>query len=125
MKRIKIFPKKKTIEREVEKEREKEPLVCYECKKFGHLRVDCPYLKKRREKALMATQSDSEESFENEQSEAANLCLMVCEKEVQSKSFSNMYFNELYKIFHDLFKDYKKINKKKKELKIENQSLIK
>ena len=47
MKRKKIFPKKKIIEREVEKEKEKEPLVCYEYKKFGHLRVDCPYLKKR------------------------------------------------------------------------------
>ena len=67
MKRKNIFPKKKTIEREIEKEKEKEPIVCYKCKKIGHLRVDCPYLKKRRKKALTATWSDSEESSEDEQ----------------------------------------------------------
>ena len=36
-----------------------------------------------------------------------------------------MSFDELYEIFYDLFADYKKINKKRKELKIKNQSLTK
>ena len=73
----------------------------------------------------MATWSDSEESSEDEQNEAVNLCLMAHEEEVQSELLSSMSSDELYEIFHDLFTDYKKINKKRKELKIENQRLTK
>ncbi|KAE8678027.1 hypothetical protein F3Y22_tig00111458pilonHSYRG00129 [Hibiscus syriacus] len=61
--------------------KEKDPIICYECKKPGHVKYDCPQLKKKgqsknKHKAHVATWSDEESSDEEEQ-EVANLCLMA------------------------------------------------
>ncbi|KAE8677928.1 hypothetical protein F3Y22_tig00111473pilonHSYRG00032 [Hibiscus syriacus] len=61
--------------------KENDPIICYECKKPGHVKYDCPQLKKKgqsknKHKAHVATWSDEESSDEEEQ-EVANLCLMA------------------------------------------------
>ncbi|GMI84085.1 hypothetical protein HRI_002077800 [Hibiscus trionum] len=67
------------------KEEEKDQLTCYECKKPGHIRSECPQLKKKsfgkknKLKAQIATWSDDESSEEEE--EVANLCLMAIDDE--------------------------------------------
>ncbi|KAL4387201.1 hypothetical protein GQ457_09G021480 [Hibiscus cannabinus] len=71
---------------EQEPGRRKDQLICYECKKSGHLRTECPQLKKRsfgkkkKLKAHVATWSDEESSDEDEE-EVANLCLMALDDE--------------------------------------------
>ncbi|KAL4284161.1 hypothetical protein GQ457_16G016240 [Hibiscus cannabinus] len=60
------------------REEEKDQLICYECKKPGHIRTECPQLKKKsfgkkkKLKAHVATWSDEESSDEDEE-EVANL----------------------------------------------------
>ncbi|KAG6660489.1 hypothetical protein CIPAW_03G110400 [Carya illinoinensis] len=56
-------------------------LICYKCNKPGHIKPDCPLLKKDRnkgKKAMKATWDDDSSSSDSEASneESANLCLM-------------------------------------------------
>ncbi|KAH9686777.1 Integrase catalytic domain-containing protein [Citrus sinensis] len=56
----------------------KEVIKCYECKKLGHIRSECPLLNKLKKKAMVATWDDSEEetSDDEEHQEMTNLALM-------------------------------------------------
>ncbi|KAH9735120.1 hypothetical protein KPL71_017636 [Citrus sinensis] len=65
------------------KKEKKEPITCYECKKPGHIRPECPLLNKLKKKAMVATWDDSDEetSDEDEQQEMTNLALMAVGKE--------------------------------------------
>ncbi|RVW58347.1 Copia protein [Vitis vinifera] len=61
---------------------EKRDLICFKCKKPGHIKYDCPLYKseakRRMKKAMMATWSESEESSEEEnEKEVANMCFMA------------------------------------------------
>ena len=65
-----------------EKWEEKRDLVCFKCKKLGHIEYDCPLYKseakKRMKKAMMGTWSESEESSgEEKEKEVANMCFMA------------------------------------------------
>ena len=71
-------------------------VTCYECKKPGHIRSECPKLKfknkgaKERRKAFKATWDDSSKlETEEEQEEVANLCFMALEDENKVPSISN------------------------------------
>ena len=59
--------KKKKNKEEFSK-REKDLIVCYECKKLGNVKLECPLLKKQskrpNKKTMVATQSDSDASDE-------------------------------------------------------------
>ncbi|KAH9781640.1 hypothetical protein KPL71_008548 [Citrus sinensis] len=57
----------------------KEVITCYECKKPGHIRSECPLINKLKKKAMVATWDDSDEdsSDEEESQEVSNLALMA------------------------------------------------
>ncbi|KAH9802197.1 hypothetical protein KPL71_001280 [Citrus sinensis] len=65
------------------KKEKNEPITCYECKKPGHIRPECPLLNKLKKKAMVATWDDSDEdtSDDNEQHEMTNLALMAVGEE--------------------------------------------
>ncbi|KAH9696622.1 hypothetical protein KPL71_023234 [Citrus sinensis] len=57
----------------------KEAITCYECKKPGHIRSECPLINKLKKKAMVATWDDSEEESNDEEGsqEVSNLALMA------------------------------------------------
>ncbi|KAH9780749.1 Integrase catalytic domain-containing protein [Citrus sinensis] len=65
------------------KKEKKESITCYECKKSGHIRPECPFLNKLKKKAMVATWDDSDEetSDEDDQQEMTNLTLMAVGEE--------------------------------------------
>ena len=114
------------------KEKDKEqPLICYECKKLGHFKSECPQLKKDprkyKKKAMIATWSGSDESSfeEKDSNEQANFCLMAHENEINTETPNDFTFEELYEAFYNLIDELKKLGVKNKELKSKNQSLLK
>ena len=75
-------PQRRDMMRGESRKKEKDPIVCYECKKPGHIKFECPLFKKEHsrkpnKKAMVAIQSDSDASDdESYGDEVANLCLM-------------------------------------------------
>ncbi|KAH9734859.1 Integrase catalytic domain-containing protein [Citrus sinensis] len=51
----------------------KEVIICYECKKPGHIRSECPLLNKLKKKAMVATWDDSDEDSSDEKELYASL----------------------------------------------------
>ena len=55
-------------------------MICYKCKKSGHVKYDCLLYKAKREKRrdMMTTWSQSEDSSDDENdSEVDNMCFMA------------------------------------------------
>ncbi|KAH9753733.1 hypothetical protein KPL71_015184 [Citrus sinensis] len=66
--------------RDLKNRKEKKELIkCYECKKLGHIKMECPLLNKLKKKAMVATWDDSDEetSDDEEHQEMKNLALMA------------------------------------------------
>ncbi|KAH9698504.1 Integrase catalytic domain-containing protein [Citrus sinensis] len=110
----------------------KEAITCYECKKPGHIRSECPLINKLKKKAMVATWDDSEEESNDEEGsqEVSNLALMAIGGDDDLNEVSDPTYDELYGAFQDLHNELMKIGKKnvclKKEmakLKNENESL--
>ena len=66
-------------------------MICYECNKLGHIKFECPKLKKsfkkdrkykkKKRQALKTTLDDSSESSDDDtDEEIANLCFMALEE---------------------------------------------
>ena len=113
---------KKNLKEEPQK---KEPIICYECKKPGHIKAECPKLrkfskdKKKGKKAMIAAwgESDSESSSDEESdSEVANFCLMAKEDEEILNEVSPTY-DELQEALEDLYIELRKIGAKNTCLK--------
>ncbi|KAK9018959.1 hypothetical protein V6N11_034002 [Hibiscus sabdariffa] len=92
------------------KEEEKYQLICYECKRPVHIRSECPQLKKksfgkkRKLKAQIATWID-EESFDEEEQEVTNLCIMALEEDpkvTSNLSHSDLTYDELLEEYEEL-----------------------
>ena len=82
-------------------------IICYKCKNPGHIKVECPLLKKKEKKEkwkrpmVAMTWSDNEESDsedEAEPKEVANLCLMRIKMRYQILTYLKL-FSMNYKIF--------------------------
>ncbi|KAL6313657.1 hypothetical protein AAG906_010075 [Vitis piasezkii] len=106
--------------------RKKRDLVYFKCKKPGHIKYDCPLYKseakRRMKKAMMATWSESEESFEEEkEKEVANKCFMAIDEfdEVNS-NFSD---EDMHDVFEELYEDFEKLSLKNISLKKKIQQL--
>ncbi|XP_038974886.1 uncharacterized protein LOC120106086 [Phoenix dactylifera] len=130
MRRRKMNFKRNPITRseaEKDKEKGKDSLVCYECKRPGHFRLDCPLLKKsqkKTKKAFVAMWGDSDESSsEEEPQEVANICLVPQDNEISPNASPSFTFDELYEAFNELVRDYKKLGMKNKDLRTENKIL--
>ncbi|KAH9734285.1 hypothetical protein KPL71_017316 [Citrus sinensis] len=82
------------------------PITCYECKKPGHIRPECPLLNKLKKKAMVATWDDSDEetSDDDEQQEMTNLALMAFGEE-SCDELDEVSVLPTYDELHDAFKD--------------------
>ncbi|GAV57865.1 zf-CCHC domain-containing protein [Cephalotus follicularis] len=114
----------------VESSKKEEP-TCYECKKPGHLKNECPNLKKKekfikerskKKKAMVATWDDSDSSSSEEESdeEVINFALMAMEEDTsedEEENEVNFTFDELQNAYEKLFVEYENICLKNKSLK--------
>ncbi|GAV86520.1 zf-CCHC domain-containing protein [Cephalotus follicularis] len=120
-----------------------DPPTCFECNKQGHIKVDCPQLKKKKlfkKKALKAWHLSDDESSDDEVTEqVANLCFMASsDTEESDNEVDDSYtFGELQFAFEELLVAFKKkcsqysslkknmasIEKEKDLLVIENEHL--
>ncbi|CAL9078853.1 unnamed protein product [Musa textilis] len=103
-------------------ELKKDQIICYECKKLGHFKSECPIVKKKqpkKKKVLKTTWDDLCASKDKEQinKEVANYMLMALDDKVSSSFEANLSFDELLNTFYDLFDEYKLVSKKYKLLK--------
>ncbi|KAL2542607.1 CCHC-type domain-containing protein [Abeliophyllum distichum] len=80
-------------------EEKNKKIVCYDCDKSGHKKIECPNRKKfTKKKALQTTWDDSDEDDIEEdevQEEITNMCFMAIEDELSTNnndSFILIYF---------------------------------
>ncbi|GAV57172.1 zf-CCHC domain-containing protein/UBN2 domain-containing protein [Cephalotus follicularis] len=122
---------KKTFKKKFSKNEEsskKEESTCYECKKQGHLKNECPNLKKKeqlkkskeqskKKKSFVATWDDSDSLSSKEESdeEVVNLALMSMDEEEEDEV--NFSFDEFQDAYENLFHEYKNVCIKNKSLK--------
>ncbi|KAK9180632.1 hypothetical protein WN944_023765 [Citrus x changshan-huyou] len=106
----------------------KEVITCYECKKPGNIRSECPLINKLKKKAMVATWDDSDEnsSDEEESQEVSNLALMAIGDDDDLNEVSDPSYDELYDAFKELHDELMKIGKKnaclkKKMLELTNE----
>ncbi|GAV91232.1 zf-CCHC domain-containing protein [Cephalotus follicularis] len=120
-----------------------DPPTCFECNKSGHIKVDCPQLKKKKlfkKKALKAWHLSDDESSDDEVTEqVANICFMALSDDEDSENeVGDSYtFGELQFAFDELLVEFKKkcsqcsllkknmtsIEKEKELLVVENEHL--
>ncbi|GAV90455.1 LOW QUALITY PROTEIN: zf-CCHC domain-containing protein/UBN2 domain-containing protein, partial [Cephalotus follicularis] len=117
---------KKNFPQDEESSKREEP-TCYECNKPGHLKNECPNLKKKepfkkknefkKKKAMVATWSDSDPSTSEEESdeEIAHIAYMAIEDEEESEV--NFTFDELQNAYEKLYIEYENVCLKNKSLK--------
>ena len=94
-------------------------MICYKCKKSGHVKYDCLLYKAKREKkrAMVATWSQSEDSSDDEdKNEVDNMCFMAFEDKDEVNS--NLDENEDFIFeYDDLLKAIYKLDEKNTSLK--------
>ncbi|GAV85534.1 zf-CCHC domain-containing protein [Cephalotus follicularis] len=118
---------KKNFPQDEESSKREEP-TCYECKKPGHFKNECPNLKKKeqfkkkneyfkKKKAMVATWSDSDPSSSEEESdeEVAHIAYMAIEDEEEDEA--NFSFDELQNAYKKLYVEYENVCLKNKTLK--------
>ncbi|MQM04281.1 hypothetical protein Taro_037079 [Colocasia esculenta] len=113
----------------------KSDVVCYECKKQGHMRGECPELKKKlkkdkftfkKAKAMLASWSDEDEDSQGTSEDEEIQCLMAKSDdstEVNS-SFENFYIDEWEEAYTVLFEKFCEFKSENKALKKKMNFLV-
>ncbi|KAH9770162.1 hypothetical protein KPL71_012287 [Citrus sinensis] len=102
--------------RDLKNRKEKNEVIkCYECKKPGYIRTECPLLNKLKKKAMVATWDDSNEetSDDKEHQEMTNLALMAIgdESDDELDEVNDLStYDELYGAFKELHDNWIKID---------------
>ncbi|GAV75366.1 zf-CCHC domain-containing protein/UBN2 domain-containing protein [Cephalotus follicularis] len=130
---------KKKVSQDEESSKKEEP-TCYECKKPGHFKNECPNLKKKerfnkekfkKKKAMVATWSNSDPSSSEEEEsdeEVVNLALMALEEDTsedENENEVNFTFDELQNAYEKLYVEYENVCLKNKTLKKNAMSMCK
>ena len=107
-------------------------ITCFGCKQPGHIRTECPFnkevkkeKKKKKKKAMVATWSDNDISFPDEESKInikANLCLQAKEDEVCDDDLDD--YDDIQHEQDCLFNDFEKLMEKCKAYRKTITSLI-
>ncbi|KAF7842274.1 zf-CCHC domain-containing protein [Senna tora] len=129
------FYKKKCKNNQWKKGGNSSKVTCYECNKPGHIKAECPKLKRGKRKGLLSTWSDDEfpeddeEAKDSPRKETANLCLMAKESdedEHQTEATeTNLHFDELLETYNNLLEDSTKVLEKYGELKVSHSKVLK
>jgi hypothetical protein len=111
--------KKKYTKRKETLSEEEDEVICYKCKKLGHIQPQCPLYKNskhKKKKAMVATWSDKDSSPSNSNDEKVNahfafMAFGDSEDEVTSDSSSTqeLPYNELQNAFDELVEGYNKL----------------
>ena len=132
MKKKKEFGKRAFKKDSFKNDNKKDPIICFECKKPGHIKAECPQIKetnkKMKKRAMLAAWGNSsDEDSSDEEGEQANLCLMARE-DVKVNNFDDLdeplTYEELESMFDEMCAKYKELGSKNNILKKENASLI-
>ncbi|GAV74239.1 zf-CCHC domain-containing protein/UBN2 domain-containing protein, partial [Cephalotus follicularis] len=100
-----------------------DPPTCFECNKLGHIKTDCPQIRKKKfskKKALKAWHlSDDDSSDEEVTEQVANLCFMASsDNEDSDNEVDDSYtFGELQFAFDELLIEFKKKSSQYSSLK--------
>ena len=123
------FKKESSSHGDKERWEEKRDLVCFKCKKLGHIKYDCPLYKSkakmRKRKAMMATwsESENESSKEENEKEVTNMCLMAIDELDEVNSIISD--EDIHDAFQELYEDFEKLGWKNIFLKKKVQQLEK
>ncbi|RDX78792.1 hypothetical protein CR513_40878, partial [Mucuna pruriens] len=113
--------------------KDKTQVVCYECKKLGHFKFECPNLENEKEKSLfkkkkglMTTWVNLDLPSSKEEDEEANICRMayLLQKKKMAKIDLKKKFSMLSKDFDALQKENRKENESLKEEKTKDLSTV-
>ena len=107
--------------------------MCYECRKPGHIKIDCPMIKKRNSKnkkkeVIAAWDDENSSSDEETQEEVAHLCLTATatlEEENNEVNDSELFLqinSRLETAFSNLVEYTNKLKNKYRKLKAKNKS---
>lgn len=97
---------------------DKEEIICYECKKPGHMKGECPELKKKKlkkpfqkKKAMVATWSDEEEeedSNHEQEDDIANICFMANDN-TKVNTRTHLSFDQLPESYAKILEENRKL----------------
>ncbi|XP_057999305.1 uncharacterized protein LOC131178360 [Hevea brasiliensis] len=122
----KKFIPKRNFKKDKGESSKRDPPICFECNKLGHIRMDCPKLKKPfkkfKKKALKATWDESNDSEDEEiGDQVAQMCVMAMEESSNEVTLND----DVVEFSHDELVNALKVMNDELELSHERNKLLK